>query len=232
VWRNFLAYAVLVAVLIAVHYFIELYPDATKSVTQAAVFSWTALAIIGALGLLGVVFLNLTNLRGFWDADLDIRQKISRPLIAGLVLGTTLAVSDILTGWSGIMAAGMHLSTIHIAFPLSVPIYFGGAILVTIVYFLVLLPFLDWLIAIRLLHGKHEPAVFWLAATPLALIEPITQGDFAAVLAYGWTAAPNAFLDVLINFAQVAFMRSSGFIAAIAVRVGFYAVWHVLYGLF
>lgn len=231
-WRNFVAYAVLMAALVAVHYIIELKPGATKSVAQAAVFSWTALAIIGALGLLGVVFLNLTSLRGFWDADLTVRQKITTPFIVGLVLGAALVISDLFTGWSGIMAAQMHLLTIHIAFPLSVPIYFGGAILVTIVYFLVLLPFLDWLIALKMLKGKYEPLVFWLAAIPLALVEPVTQGDFTALPTYGWTAAPNAILDVAVNLAQVWFMRSTGFIAAIAVRVGFYAIWHVFYGLF
>jgi hypothetical protein len=231
-WRNFVAYAVLMAVLVAVHYIIELKPGATKSVAQAAVFSWTALAIIGVLGLLGVVFLNRTNLRGFWDADLTVRQKITTPFIVGLVLGTALVVSDLFTGWSGIMAAQMHLLTIHIAFPLSVPIYFGSAIVATIVYFLVLLPFLDWLIALKLLKGKYEPLVYWLAAIPLALIEPITHGDFIGVLSHGWTAAPNAILDVAVNLAQIALLRSSGFIAAIAVRVGFYAIWQVFYGLF
>ena len=230
--RNFAGYATLMACLVAVHYIIAFNPTSTRSVAQASVFSWTALAIIGVMGLLGVFFLNLTNLRGFWDADLNLRQKITAPLIVGLILGAALAASDIFTGWSGIMAAQMHLLTIHIAFPLSVPIYFGGAILVTILYFLIILPFADWLIAIKLLKGKAEPMVFWLAATPLALIEPLTQGDFTAIPGWGWTAVPNAVCDVLVNFAQVAFMRSSGFIAAVAVRVGFYAIWHVVYGLF
>lgn len=230
--RNFIAYTVLMAVLVGVHYVIELKPGTVRSVAQAAVFSWTALAIIGVLGLLGVVFLNFTRLRGFWDADLTVRQKITMPLIVGLVLGTALTISDLFTGWSGIMAAQMHLLTIHITFPLSVPIYFGGAILVTILYFLILLPFVDWLIAVKLLEGKAEPMVFWLAAIPLILVEPLTQGDFTALPAYGWTAVPNAAIDVAMNFAQVWFMRSTGFIAAIAVRVGFYAIWHVLYGLF
>jgi hypothetical protein len=231
-FRNYVAYAALLACLVAVHYIIALNPLATRSVAQASVFSWLALAIIGVLGLLGVVFLNLTPLRGFWDADLNFKTKISIPFVVGLVIGVAVAVSDIFTGWSAIMAAQMHLPTIHIAFPLSVPIYFGGAILVTILYFLILLPFVDWLIAIKLLKGESEPLVFWLAAIPLALVEPITQGDFTAIPNWGWMAVPTAVGDVILNFIQVGFMRSTGFIAAVAVRVGFYAVWHVLYGLF
>lgn len=230
--RNYTAYAALLACLAAVHYIIAFNPLTTRSVAQAAVFSWTALAIIGVLGLLGVVFLNLTRLRGFWDPDQSVRQKLTVPLFVGLAIGAAVVVSDLFTGWSGIMAAQLHLLTIHIAFPLSVPIYFGGAILVTILYFLILLPFVDWLIAIKLLKGKAEPMVFWLAAIPLALIEPITQGDFTAIFQWGWLAVPAAIGDVVLNFAQVGFMRYVGFIAAIAVRVGFYAVWHVIYGLF
>lgn len=230
--RNYFAYAALIACLVAVHYILALNPLAARSVEQAAVFTWIALGIIGVLGLLGVIFLNLTPIRGFWDADLSFKAKITIPFIVGLVIGAVVVVSDIFTGWSAIMAAQMHLPSIHIAFPLSVPIYFGGAILVTILYFLVLLPFLDWLIAIKLLESKNEPLVFWLLAIPLALIEPVTQGDFPAIFHWGWMAVPVAVGDVVLNFSQVVFMRTTGFIAAIAVRMGFYAVWHVLYGLF
>ncbi len=229
--RNYFAYAVLVACLVSVHYIIALHPLAARSAEQAAVFTWLALGIIGVLGLLGVVFLDLTPIRGFWDADLSFKAKIIIPLVVGLVIGAAVSISDIFTGWGAILAAQMRLPSIHIAFPLSVPIYFGGAVVATILYFLILLPFLDWLIAMKLLKNKYEPLVFWLVAIPLALIEPMSQGDFSAIPNWGWMAVPTAVGDVVLNFAQAIFIRSSGFIAAIVVRVGFYAVWHVLYGL-
>jgi hypothetical protein len=230
--RNFVAYVALVAYLFAVHFIMAANPLATRSVAQASVFSLTALAIIGGLGLLGVIFLNLTPLRGLWDPDLSTRAKLVVPAIVGLVIGVVVVASDLVTGWSHIMAREMHLPTIHIAFPLSIPIYFGGAILVTIIYFLILIPFLDWLIALKLLKGKREPLVFWAVAIPLALVEPLTQGDFTAIPQWGWIAVPVAVGDVVMNVAQVGFLRSAGFIAAVTVRVGFYAIWHVLYGLF
>ena len=37
--------------------------------------------------------------------------------------------------------------------------------------------------------------------------------------------------DYALNFAQAWFFRKRGFLAAIVVRVAFYLVWHVLWGL-
>jgi hypothetical protein len=132
---------------------------------------------------------------------------------------------------SRLIAAQMHLPSIHIAFPLSVPVYFGGAILVSIVYFFVLLPFLYWAIAVRWLAGRREGLVYWSVGSLLALVEPLTQGDFQEIARYGWIAVPSAVADLALNFGQVWFLRRSGLVAAILFRVGYYAVWHVLYGL-
>jgi len=129
------------------------------------------------------------------------------------------------------MARQMHLDTIHIAWPLSVPIYFGGAILVTIIYYYFLLPLIAWLVTGKLLKGRHEPLVFWIAGGLLALVEPATQGSFSAVPQYGWIAACGVVGDVVMNLTQVWFLRRAGLVASAAVRIGFYAMWHVIYGL-
>ena len=63
------------------------------------------------------------------------------------------------------------------------------------------------------------------------MVEPLTQGDFTAIPRYGAAAAVAAAGDVVMNLTQVWFLRRSGLIAAVMVRVGFYAVWHVIYGL-
>ena len=142
--RNYILYAAGLAILVAVHFLLAANPSATKSVAQAAVFSWTALAIVGGCGLLGVIFLAPARLSGLWNADPPPAQKFWLPLFVGLVLGAAAVAGDLATGWSHKTAEMMHLATIHIAFPLSIPIYLGGAILVTIIYYLTLLPPLDW----------------------------------------------------------------------------------------
>jgi hypothetical protein len=230
--RNYIAFAALMACLIAVHFVLAFNAGATKSVSQAAVFSWTALAIIGGLGLASTFFLNLTRLRGIWDGRVPIMQRFGWPALLGLAIGIAVVAIDLRTGWSHTMAAEVHLATIHIAFPLSIPIYFGGAILVTILYYYVLIPFIDWIVAYKLLKGRGENVVFWSAAALLALVEPITQGDFSAIPRHGVPALAGALGDLALNFAQVFYLRRSGLVAAATVRIGFYAVWHVLYGFF
>src|SRR4029077_20349814 len=137
-------------------------------------------------------------------------------------LGAVDVAGDLYTHWSRVMADAMHLPSIHIAFPLSIPIYFGGAILVSIIYFFALLPFLYWLIAVKGLKGRGEAAVFWILGGLLALVEPLTQGDFAEISRYGRIAVPSAACDLLLTLGQVWFLRRSGLIAAILFRVGYY----------
>ena len=230
--RNYLAFAVLVACLVAVHFVLAFNAGATKSAAQAAVFSWTALALIGGLGSASTFFLNLTQLRGIWDANVPLMQRIGWPTFLGLTIGIAVVAIDLCTGWSHTMASEVHLTTIHIAFPLSIPIYFGGAILVTIIYYYILIPFIDWIVAYKLLKGRGENVVFWSAGALLALVEPVTQGDFSAIPRHGVPALGGALGDLALNFAQVFLLRRSGLVAAATVRIAFYAVWHVIYGLF
>ncbi len=220
-------FAALLAILAGVHFIIAANPELTRSASQAAVFQWWFLTIVAGAGLFGTAFLSLTPLRGFWDPDLSPGTKLGAPLLVGVVLGALYAAGDASTGFSHIVAAKMHLATIHIAWPMSAPIYLGGAILVSVLYFLVLIAPVDWLVAGKMLRGRGEPAVYWLTALPLALVEPLTQGDFSSVQEMGLTAVPNLAGDLAVNFAQVWFLRRAGFVACIAVRVGFYAVWHI-----
>jgi hypothetical protein len=229
--RNYIAFAILLACLIAVHFVLVFHAGAAKSVAQAAVFSWTALALIGGLGFASTFFLNLTQLRGIWDASVPIMQRIGWPTFLGLAIGIAVVAIDLCTGWSHTMASEVHLTTIHIAFPLSIPIYFGGAILVTTIYYYILIPFIDWIVAYKLLKGRGENAVFWTAGALLALIEPITQGDFSAIPRHGIPALAGALGDLALNFAQVFLLRRSGLVAATTVRIAFYIVWHMIYGL-
>jgi hypothetical protein len=230
--RNYVVFAALMACLVAVHFVLVLNSGAAKSVSQSAVFSWTALGIIGGLGLVSTFFLNLTQLRGSWDAKLPLVNRIGWPVVIGLAIGAAVVAIDLATRWSHTMASELHLTTIHIAYPLSIPIYFGGAILVTIIYYYILIPFIDWMVAGKLLKGRHEEAVFWTTGALLAFVEPITQGDFSAIPRHGAPALAGALGDLALNFVQVYFLRRSGLVAAAAVRIAFYAVWHVIYGLF
>jgi hypothetical protein len=112
----------------------------------------------------------------------------------------------------------MKLPSIHIDRPASYFIYPGGAIIVSILYFLLLLPLFLWMF-----RGR----AFWVIAAIVALIEPCTQdlnmhgGLLVTVLVFAD--------DYLLNIGQVFLFRRSGFVAAVLLRVSFYGIWHMLW---
>ena len=114
-------------------------------------------------------------------------------------------------------------------FPLSVPIYFGGAILVTVTYFMILIPLVVWLVSILLLKRRHQGEVYWAIAAVCVVIEPLTQGELKEAM-HSWQAALGLISDVGFGIGQVWFLRKGGLVAAIIARLGYYAVWNVLYG--
>ena len=228
--RNYVAYALLLGVLVAVHFILAANPQAAKSAAQAAVFSWKGIGVTAAAGLAGVFCLTLSALPGLWESKINLARKVFVPVLIGLALGALQAATDHVTNWGAAMAKAAHVATIHIAWPLSAPIYAGGAVLVSILYFMTLLPVLVWLISTLWLRGKALDLVYWLFAIPFALVEPLTQGDFTAIAKGGAPAVAFAIEDLALNLAQVWILRRAGFVAAVLVRVAFYAVWHVAWG--
>jgi hypothetical protein len=229
--RNFSVFALLLVVLAGVHFIVAANVGVTKSVSQAAVFEWWFLGIVAGAGAFGTAFIRVAGMPGMWDATLSAAEKLIAPLLAGMIIGIAYTIGDAKTGFSALVAAKMHLGSIHIAWPMSLPIYLGGAILVSILYFLVLIPPLNWLIGCLLFKGRFAASTYWVIGAPLAVVEPLTQGDFSSVAAVGWTAVPNLAGDLALNLAQVWFLRRAGFVACVAVRAGFYGVWHVVYPL-
>lgn len=247
--RNFWTMVLLIAALVGVHFVIASVPGATKSVAQAAVFAVPGLTIFAGIGLLGTLLISFTRLPGHWDPDIPLSRKLVWPLLVGLLLGASQAATDHATGWGAAMAHQMKMATIHIAWPLSAVIYPGGAILVSIAYFLSLVPLVVVLVQIVQffwrwrfetltlaisrwwLRGRALDLVYWAIAIPSALIEPITQGDFKGIGSGNPGQMLFAAEDVAMNLAQVWFLRRAGFVACVLVRIGFYAVWHVLWPL-
>ena len=109
--------------------------------------------------------------------------------------------------------------------------YFSGGILISIVYFLILIPPFVYFVSGRLLKGRKQGLVFWSIAIPLALWEPFTNPPLAfSIEAFGMLGTIVIIaLGTLVTLGQVWFMRRRGFVAAVSVRLGLYAVTHVLY---
>ena len=150
----------------------------------------------------------------------------------GVALGVIAIITEKLTHWTEIVAAKMNLPSIHIAWPASLLIYPGGAIIVEVVYRIFLVPLLLWFVSSVILRGRQQERTFWIIALATALLEPISQ-DLHAVIAgpSRGTFAVVFVEDFVLNILQAWLFRRQGFLSAILLRVVFYLFWHILWGL-
>ena len=202
-------------------------PGAFASPSQALVFSWLWIGSLTALGLVGVWFASRTGFPETWDPAVPLRDRLLLPIVAGVILGAIAMVVDAATGWSALVAQQMHLPSIHIAFPASLFIYPGGALIVNILYYLVPIPLLLWIVSL-ITRGRWAQQAFWVVGVCAALIEPLSQ-DFGLPGHPGIMAVTFA-QDLALNLAQVAAFRRAGFGASVVLRVSFYLIWHLVWG--
>lgn len=230
--KNFICYFILIGIVIIVHYVIVLNPDISILSGQRAIFSWPAIGVLGSLGLLSVFLLNFTKLKGLWDANVGINQKLIYPLIIGLLFGAIQVIYDLITGLNAMDAASMGVESLNVAFPYSIPLYFGGAVITNIIYYLILIPIVVFFVSTKLLKGKAEGIVFWSIGILVALIEPLTNPGINYFTQHGAMGIPVILFVLLFNLLSIWHIMKFGFISAIFLRVGDYIFWHILYGLF
>ncbi len=227
--RSLRIYLGLMAYLVLVKVVLTAFPGVFRSPAQARVFEWPLLALWTGLGLLGVWLSERTGFPPAWGDRGSNRPRIVIPFLLGIGLGVLAILTDAATGWTKFVAAKMALPTIHIAFPASVLVYPGGAIIVEVVYRLVAIPLLLWLVSTKLCRGRWQDEIFWVLAILTSLIEP--AGDLG-LRELGMATTVSVFAqDFALNFAQAWLFRRYGFLAAILLRVFFYLIWHVLWGL-
>ncbi|HEX6791999.1 MAG TPA: hypothetical protein VF247_11870 [Candidatus Krumholzibacteria bacterium] len=217
--RSYLPLALMLLYLVAVRLTIARNPDMFRSAAQAAVFAWPMLGIVAAAGTLGTWIMRRTRrFPEMWDASVPLTWRVWLPVALGLVLGVVAIGVDAMTHWTAAAAVQMKLPSIHIDPPASWLIYPGGAIIVSILYYLLLVPLLLWVF-----RGRGFVVIACLAA----LIEPLTQ-DLHMNVGVG-TAALVFAEDYALNLGQVWLFRRGGFVAAVVLRVAFYVVWHMVW---
>ena len=224
------AYVALMAYLVLVKITLTAFPGVFRSAAQAAVFGWPFLCAWPTLGLAGVALADRTGFPSAWGGSMGVRQRFLAPTLLGIALGVLAIATDAATGWTRIIAAKMQLPSIHIAWPASLLIYPGGAIIVEVAYRILLVPLFLWLVSSILLRGRAQERTFWILAVVTSLIEPLTQ-DLGGMLhePQHVTFALVFVQDFVLNFAQAALFRRYGFLSAIWLRVVFYLLWHVLW---
>ena len=191
-------------------------------------FEWPFLALWTALGCIGVLLSEKTGFPPAWEAG-TAKSRLLSPALYGIAFGILAVATDAATGWSKTAALSHGLTTIHIDFPASALVYPGGAVIVEILYRLFLIPVLLWLFSTLLFRGRWQEQTFWALAILTSFLEPI--GDWG-LRSQGYGTMAAVFLqDYALNLKQAQVFRKSGFLAAILVRVAFYLIWHVLWGL-
>ena len=201
---------------------------------RAQLFDWAAIGIIGLLGLIGIWLADLTGFPAAWSPAIGNRQRLVVLLAIGLGLGLIEIGNDLVFHWTALFAASHELTAFNAPWPGSALFYTGGAVIVEVLYRLLPIPLFLWLVSTVVLRGRAQSQVFWVLAVLTSLLEPSTQ-ELPELGAPGVSVMAVAVAFAIgfgENMTQAAFFRRFGVVAAIAVRVGMYLVWHVAYGNF
>jgi len=128
-----------------------------------------------------------------------------------------------------------HLDIPMVKFPLSIPVYLFGGIILEIFYRLIPMVLLVWLISNLILRKRWQEQVFWVVAILLCLLEPVMQtiGVYQMGIIASTLLAAILFIFVFAgNLIPTYFFRKYGFLAAIVWRLTDYLVWHIIWPLF
>jgi hypothetical protein len=201
-----------------------------RSPAQAGVFAWWFLGALLVAGAISIWLNHWVELCPLWDPAVPLADRLGWPILLGLVLGVMSIAVDLGTGWTKASAAQMGIPSIHIPWPNSLLIYPGGAVIVDVLYYLIPIPLL--LALMKLIgrwSGPPPAAAFWAVGALAAAIEPVTQ--MSTVPGHPMARLVEFGQDYLLNLVQVWSYRRAGWVSAVVLRVAFYLVWHVLWGL-
>jgi hypothetical protein len=212
-----LIYAALIAYVATVKLVFTFFPVQLQDAGQASDLTWGAIAIFAVLGAVGVVLLRPSGFPAAWDRRIPISRRIVLPLGIGLGAG--------LIFW--LMNRLHPFGFPNVAFPMSLILYPLGAVLVEIQFRLFPAPLLMWLVGVVILRRRWPKVVFLCVALGLSLIEPLMQRSGFQPMPAIWSAALMTFIG-LENLAEMFLFRAAGFLAPLAMRIGFYAIWHLL----
>jgi hypothetical protein len=229
-WRSkaAAAFLVLAGLLVGLKLLFEYYPGDFPLRDQASAFDWLTIGSILLLAALG--FLADRSI-GFPEPFADAARERLGFLIAlglGAAYGVLTVALDVALADNHPLSAG---GSDHVALPWSIPFYLFGAIFLEFFLRLGALCILVWFVHVLILRRRFKLVVFWIAACIVAAYEilPYVMDDVAA---RRWTEVALAPLQPLYwtNVLEAGLLLRFGWIAPIVFRVGFYLVWHILWG--
>jgi hypothetical protein len=192
-------------------------------IVEQGVNSWLGILLVAGLGFLALKLAPRAGFPDLWDERVSNRQRFLMPMIVGIIFGIGQVILVPLT---------LGLEIPMVAFPLAVPVYLSGGILMEMVFHLIPVVLLVWFFADILLKQRWQEQVFWIVAILLSLLEPVAQT--AGMVQMGLISSPvlAAILFGFIfaaNLVPLYFFRRYGFLAPVAWRLSNYLIWHIIW---
>jgi hypothetical protein len=195
-------------------------------IVQQSINSWVAVVLAAALGFVALKLAQRTGFPDMWDEKISNQQRFVIPVLFGL----GFAVIQII-----LVTLVLRLDIPMVKFPLSIPVYLFGGIILEIFYRLIPMVLLVWLISNLLLRKRWQEQVFWVVAILLCLVEPVMQTIGMYQMGIITDILLTAILFVFVfagNLIPTYFFRKYGFLAAIVWRLTDYLIWHIIWPLF
>lgn len=229
-YRTFLPWLACVGLLVATSLFIAFVGGGLEDDPRRVLFEPATVAVLGVLGGLGVLLASRTGFPAAWDARIGHRRRFVYPLAIGAVLGIVAVALELATGGISFFLEETGRDRFNAPLPAGILLYAGGAIGLEVIYRLLMIPLVLW-IALRLgFPQRHLLKLFVVLAILTSLIEPSSQTEIAFAAGRDDLAYSQFALGLAENLAQAYWFLNGGFLAAISVRLGHYAIWHVIYG--
>ena len=172
------------------------------------------LIVASSVCLIGLPALRLARSRGFVAADTAPIRSYLRIAILGAVLSVPAILIDVLGGFP---------ADINIPLPEALVAYPAVAFVAELLFHVIPLGVLALLCARR---TGSRCALVALAALP----EPLLQVVWGATHSPLWANALVGLQLLVFNAVGLVVLRRHGLLAAYALRVGYYGIWHVLWG--
>jgi hypothetical protein len=194
--------------------------------SQAELFRWPMVAVLTLVGGISVWLGPRVGFPGLWDARISTQNRLLFPALVGLGLGVVNLALQGFTGAVHIIAEAANVRSINVAFPDSILFYSAGAIILEAIYRLIPITLPLWLIANVLLRKRGQTQVFWALALLTSALEPLEQiGFFEGHLALMVITGVSTYA---MNVFEAHLWRRYGFLAPLAFRIAYYAVWHIV----
>jgi hypothetical protein len=158
----------------------------------------------------------------FWEKTISLKNKVWMPVLIGLAFG----FADLL-----IIEHGLHhpphkvLPPYTQPFPYSLFLFFSGAFEIEVFYRLIPIT-LVLFIARRYTNEKAIPPIFWGIALLTSLREPLEQFPSGPL----WFIIYAFLSGFAMNLIQAFYLKKSGFVSALLIRLSHYFIWHILNG--